>query len=352
MSRRVLILRTLQVLLDLVVLGASFALAFGLRFEGVPPEQMLKRLVVQGPYVLALQYGLLSILGVPQFSWRYVGLREALRIVQAITLAALILAAIRLAAAAYFRDDGYAQFAYLPFGVIAIDCALAVLGLAGLRVTRRISTERAEIRRLTPETKEQVRTLLVGAGRGGVMVAKEIAGRPELKILPVGFVDDDADKRGSVVHGIKVLGGMHDILRIARERSATQAIITVANAEGNLVRKISEACLDAGLKVKIIPGLFRLVGGELNLTRIRDVAIEDLLQRETVVLDDVSIAAEVKDGVVLVTGAGGSIGSEICRQLCRFQPKRLILVERSENALFEIHRDLLSTFQRSVWSPA
>jgi FlaA1/EpsC-like NDP-sugar epimerase len=256
-----------------------------------------------------------------------------------------------LAAGAYFRSDGYAQFAYLPYGVIAIDWALAVLGLAGLRVVRRVSTERAEIRRLTPETKDKVRTLLVGAGRGGVMVAKEIAGRPELGILPVGFVDDDADKRGSVVHGIKVLGGTQDLLRIVRERSVKQAIITVANAEGSMVRKISDACLKAGVKVKVIPGLFRLVGGELNLTRIRDIAIEDLLQREAVVLDDVAIAAEMKDSVILVTGAGGSIGSEICRQLCRFQPKKLILVERSENALFEIHRDLLGNFPSVALEP-
>jgi len=332
----------LQVALDLLGLCAAIALAFYARFEGDLPEQMLKRLIVQGPYIVGLQYGLLMILGVPQFSWRYIGLREALRIVEALGLSALLLATVRIAAGAFFRSDGYAQFVYLPYGVAAIDCALAVLGLCGIRVARRVSTERAEIRKLTPQTKEHVRTLLVGAGRGGLMVAKEITGRPELGILPVGFVDDDPDKLGSVVHGIKVLGATRDLLRIARDRSAKQAIITVANAAGSVVRTISEACLAADLQVKVIPGLFQLVGGELNLTRIRDVAIEDLLQREPVVLDDVAIAAAVKDQVVLVTGAGGSIGSEICRQLCRFQPRQLILVERSENALFEIHRDLLS----------
>lgn len=344
MSRRVVALRALQIVFDLLALSAALALAFYARFEGHVPEQMLKRLVVQGPYVIALQYALLTAFGVPRFSWRYVGLREAIRIVQAVVAGAGFLAVIRLLAGLFFRSDGPAQFVYLPYGVIVIDCALALLGLAGLRVARRVSTEQAEIRALRPAAKTQVRTLLVGAGRGGVMVAKEIAGRPELGIIPVGFIDDDPDKHGSVVHGIPVRGTTRDLARIAHDRGAEQAIITVANAPGVVVRDISEACKHAGLQVKIIPGLFRLVGGELNLTRIRDVAIEDLLRRDAVVLNDEAIAADLKDQIVMVTGAGGSIGSEICRQVCRFGPKLLLLVERTENALFEIHRDLRETF--------
>lgn len=344
MTRRVVMLRTLQIVFDLLVLSAALALAFFARFEGMVPEQMVKRLVIQGPYVVALQYGLLTAFGVPRFSWRYVGLREAVQIARAVAVGSLVLAAVRLVAGALFRSDGYAQFFYLPYGVIAFDCALAMLGICGIRVMRRISTERAEIRRLQPESKEQIRTLLVGAGRGGVMVAKEISGRPELGIVPVGFIDDDPVKRGTTVHGIPVLGATRDLVRVARERGADQAIITVANAAGDVVRSISDACKRAGLSVKVIPGLFRIVGGDLNLTRIRDVAIEDLLRREAVVLDDLAIASELKDRVVAVTGAGGSIGSELCRQVCRFGPKLLLLMERSENALFEVHRELRENF--------
>lgn len=344
MTRRILILRTLQIVFDLMVLSAALALAFFARFEGMVPEQMFKRLVIQGPYVVALQYVLLAVFGVPRFSWRYVGLREAMQIARAVAVGSLLLAAVRLIAGALFRSDGYAQFFYLPYGVIVFDCALAMLGVCGIRVMRRISTERAEIRRLQPDSKEQIRTLLVGAGRGGVMVAKEISGRPELGIVPVGFIDDDPVKRGTTVHGIPVLGATRDLVRVARERGADQAIITVANAPGDVVRSISDACKRAGLSVKVIPGLFRLVGGDLNLTRIRDVAIEDLLRREAVVLDDLAIAGELKGRVVAVTGAGGSIGSELCRQVCRFGPTLLLLLERSENALFEVHRELRENF--------
>jgi FlaA1/EpsC-like NDP-sugar epimerase len=344
MTRRVVVLRALQIVFDLLALSTALALAFYARFEGIVPEQMLKRLIVQGPYVVALQYALLTAFGIPRFSWRYIGLREAVRIVQAVAVGAGLLAATRLVVGQFFRSDGYAQFAYLPYGVIVIDSALALLGLAGLRVARRLYTERAEIRALRPEAKEQVRTLLVGAGRGGVMVAKEITGRPELGIVPVGFIDDDPIKHGSVVHGIPVRGTTRDLARIARDHGAEQAIITVANAPGVVVRTISDACKHAGLSVKVIPGLFRLVGGDVNLTRIRDVAIEDLLRREAVVLDDLAIADEIKDRVVAVTGAGGSIGSELCRQVCRFGPKLLLLLERSENALFEVHRELRGNF--------
>ena len=344
MNGRVVFLRCLQIALDLLMLCVALLAASLLRFEGQIPEQVLKRLFVEIPYVLALQYGLLTLFGVPRFSWRYVGLREALRIGQAVGVAAGILATIRFVAGLLFRSDCYAQWAYLPYGIIVIDGALALLCVVGIRVLRRVTTERAEIRRLRPDSKQQVRTLLVGAGRGGVMVAKEISGRPELGILPVGFIDDDTDKRGSVVHGIAVLGPTRDLTRIARERGAKQAIITVANAPGAVVRSISVACQEAGLQVKVIPGLFRLVGGEVNLTRIRDVAIEDLLRREAVVLDDLAIGQELRNRVVMVTGAGGSIGSEICRQVCRFGPKTVVLLERSENALFEVHRDLRDSF--------
>jgi len=344
MSRRIVALRTLQVVLDLMVLMAALALGFFARFEGAVPAQMLKRLVVQGPYVVALQYGLLVAFDVPRSSWRYVGLREAVRISQALATACCVLAGVRVVAAAFFRVDGYAQFAMLPFGVIAIDGTIALLFVGGIRVLRRISTERAEIRKLRQHIHTQTPTLLVGAGRGGVMVAKEIAGRPELGILPVGFIDDAPDKHGTAVHGIRVLGATNDLERIARALGVKQAIITVANAPGSVVRSISDACQRVGLQVKVIPGLFQLVGGDVNLTRIRDVAIEDLLRRDAVVLDDDALLASLQDRVVAVTGAGGSIGSEICRQICRFHPRLVLLIERTENALFEVHRDLSDNF--------
>lgn len=350
MSRPV-ILRWTQVAIDFVVLSAALWLAFFVRFEGDIPSPMWRRLMLLWPYVVGLQYVLLAVVGVPRFSWRFIGLREAVRIAGAVLAGSLILTAIRLLKADLFQVGEYAQDSHLPLGVIAIDFAIAFLGLSGVRVIRRITSEQAEVRRLRGGTQQLVPTLLVGAGRGGVMVAKEIAGRPELGIEIVGFIDDDGSKMGSVVHGVPVLGRIADVARIARHHSVKQAIITISNAPGSTVRAISEACQAAGLQVKVLPGLYQLVGGEVNLTRLRDVAIEDLLRRDAVVMDDDAISQDLRARVVLVTGAGGSIGSEICRQVCRYAPKRLVLVERTENALFEIHRELSDSFPNLEIAP-
>ena len=141
-----------------------------------------------------------------------------------------------------------------------------------------------------------------------------------------------------------VLGSTSDVGRIAERKRVKRALITIANASGQQIRRITELCRDAGIETKIIPGIYEIVGDKVNLSRIREVAIEDLLGREPVELDENIVGASLRSRVVLVTGAGGSIGSELCRQICRFGPERLVLVERSENALFEIHRELATAF--------
>jgi FlaA1/EpsC-like NDP-sugar epimerase len=350
MSR--MILRWTQVAVDLFVLSVALWLAVFLRFEGDVPIQMLKRPLFLWPYVVGFQYTLLVAMGVPRFSWRHVGLREAVRILVAVAAGSAVLAAIRLVVGNFFPGWAPAQYSHLPLGVVAIDSVLAFLGLCGVRVARRLSTERSQLQRLRQGAAEATPTLLVGAGNAGLMIAKEIERRPELGILPLGFLDDNPGTHGTVVHGIRVLGSVSDVRRFAGETGAKQAIITIASAPGSVVRNISEVCRRAGLTVKVIPGLFQIVGGDLNLTRMRDVAIEDLLRRDPVVLDTEAISADLRDRVVLVTGAGGSIGSELCRQMARFDPKRLVLVERAENALFEIHRELREAFPGLTLEPA
>ena len=343
MSRTIL-LRFTQVVIDVLVLSGALWLAVFLRFDGHIPLQVFKRALFLWPYIVALQYGLLSYLGIPRFSWRHVGLREAVRIGAALGVGAVILGLARIVTVQFFAVGGYAQYVFLPLGIVVLDLVLSFLGLSGVRVVRRLSTERAEFQRLRTAVTDSVATLLVGAGRSGLMIAKELEGRPELGIRAVGFIDDNVQTHGTIVHGVRVLGSVANVKEIAARCGARQAIITIASAPGSTVRNIAHACRDAGLKVKVIPGLYQIVGGELNLSRMRDVAIEDLLRREPVVLDDQAIASELRGRVVLVTGAGGSIGSEICRQVASVGPKALILVERAENALFEIHRELRGSF--------
>jgi FlaA1/EpsC-like NDP-sugar epimerase len=332
--------RGVQVALDAVVLSLAYWLAFLFRFEFRIPSDWLTVLLVTWPYVLILQYASLALFGVPRMSWRYVSIGDVVRVLAALIAATAILATVRLAGP-FVSDRVYVVI--IPLGVIAIDFTLSFVGLTGVRGLRRLQGEATE-RRRKEAGLEQHRVLLIGAGQAGVLAAREIANRPDLGLRAVGFLDDDPAKIGTTIGGLTVLGPTKDVDAIAERKRVTRALITIANAPGQQIRRIAELCRDANLEAKIIPGIYEIMGDKVNLSRIREVAIEDVLGREPVQLDEDVVSASIRSRVVLVTGAGGSIGSELCRQLCRFGPSRLVLVERYENALFEIHRELTGAF--------
>jgi len=336
--------RTVLLAIDLVVLTCALLLAFVLRFEAAFPQGMWTRFIVVLPYVVALQYALMVVFGVTRVAWRYFSLADLGRVIGATAMGTIVLALSRLVAGELLAaNHSGAGVALIPYGIILSDAILMFLGITGARVLRRILAERSESARRAAPRADARPTILIGAGRAGALVAKEIAGRPDLGIRPVGFLDDDALKVGTVVYGLPVLGTTGDLARVCEERGARQALVTMASASGTAIRKIKALCDAAGVGAKIIPGVFEIVGGQVNLSRIRDVAIEDLLRREPVQLDLASISGIVEDRVVLVTGAGGSIGSEICRQVSTFGPAKLVLVEQAENPLFFVERELRAT---------
>jgi FlaA1/EpsC-like NDP-sugar epimerase len=343
MSRRNLT-RASQLLVDLGVLSIAFLFAWFLRFDWDPPTTMIGRMLLVAPYVVVFEYACLVAFGMHRRSWRYVGLNDAARIVAAVSTSGLVLLLARFVFGALQIRTGYFRHGVVPIGVLAANHLLAILGLAGVRAIRRLVGESAELRRSAEVTREAVPTMLVGAGEGGVLVAREIDRRPDLGLKAVGFLDDDPAKVGSIVHGIPVVGTTAELAARCEARGARQVLITMASSPGSAIRRIRALCEAAGLPVKIIPGLYEIVGGQVNLSRIRDVAIDDLLRREPVRLDEAAIARVVRGKVVMVSGAGGSIGSELCRQACRFHPERLVLVERAENNLFAVHRELCESY--------
>jgi FlaA1/EpsC-like NDP-sugar epimerase len=336
--------RSLQVVFDLVVLSSAYWLGFLFRFEFSIPSVWIPPALVGWPCVVLIEYVLLSALGVPRFSWRYISIRETARIALAVAFATAILVGLRLVLPVVL------QVVVVPYGVLCMNFFLCFVGLVGVRATRRISGEVAERkRRLVGRKRERV--LLIGAGQAGVIVAHEIASRPDLALQPVGFLDDDHRKVGTSIGGLPVLGRIEEVVEIAARKRVNRVLITIANAPGPQIRAITIRCRDAGLETKIIPGIYEIVGDRVNLSRIREVAIEDLLGREQVQLDDDQLNASIRGAVVMVTGAGGSIGSELCRQVCRYAPERLVLVERFENALFEIHRELVALYPELTIEP-
>jgi FlaA1/EpsC-like NDP-sugar epimerase len=332
--------RGLQVAIDLVVLSIAYWMAYLFRFEFVIPRVWLETALLNWGYVVALQYGALAVLGVPRFSWRYVSMTEMLRIGFAVFASTVVLVALRIV---FDAADLKINWFITPLSVFAMSAVLSFVLLVGVRTLRRLQGEANERRRRANQG-ERHRVLLVGAGQAGVMVAREINGRPDLGLQAVGFLDDNPMKVGSQIGGLPVLGTTLQLKEIAERKRVKRILITIANAPGAEIRRITLRCREAGLDPKIIPGLYELVGDRINLSRIRDVAIEDLLGREPVQLDQEQLLTSISDRCVLVTGAGGSIGGEICRQVARLAPARLVLVERFENALFEIHRELATAF--------
>ncbi|HXK17775.1 MAG TPA: hypothetical protein VNG33_08230, partial [Polyangiaceae bacterium] len=295
--------RISQTAIDVVILTMAFALAFLIRFDFWLPTSMAARLFMTGPYVVILEYLGLVAFGVRRLSWRYVSLREAAQILKACLVFTVVLVLARLLVGQVQGDALYLRQAVIPFGVMAINSALAFLGIAGVRFARRMWAEGVQVRKRRPAAPG-VRTVLVGAGEAGVLVARELAGRPDLAVRAVCFLDDDPRKKGTVIHGLPVLGSTDDLPEVCARLQAKQALITMANVPGSTIRRIRRLCEHAEIPVKIIPGVYEIVGGTVNLSRIRDIAIDDLLRRDRVDLDGSDMDALVRGKVVLTTGSG------------------------------------------------
>lgn len=326
--------RRTQFALDLAALVGAFCFAYLLRFEFQIPPRTLHDAAVQLPLVVLLQFVALFGFGVYSFVWRYVGLRELTTFARAALVWILPMLLLRIG-----LPDALKAWR-VPLSVILMDTILAFVGLVGLRVLRRLVYEHFERTKRAGNGGRLKRTLLIGAGRAGVLAVREIHGRGDVDIEVVGFLDDDPLKHGMVIDGVRVLGKVRDLPRLARELQVDQAVVTIAEAPPQAIRRIVEICQRARIKVRTIPGLYEVLQGQVSISRFREIEAEDLLGRAPVRLDEAILARFLTGRRVMVTGAGGSIGSELARQIARFRPARLLLVERAEFALFDVHREL------------
>ena len=334
-AQRRLLGRTAQLPLDVFVLTVAFIVAYLLRFEFDPGPEKLRQMWQQLPLVLGVELMAMMLAGVYTFVWRYVGLVELVAFIKAGVLSGGMFVLARFALP---ENLGAGR---IPLSIILMNALFAFAGTVALRVLRRVAYERHERKRAQSGTRAAHESvLLVGAGRAGVLAAKEFQSRGDLGADIRGFVDDDPEKQGAVIQSVRVLGTSRDIPQLVEELSITQVIITIAQASRSDIRRIVEICEQVPVQARIIPGYYEILDGRVEVGKARDVQIEDLLGREAVELDDDLIAEFIRGKTVMVTGAGGSIGSELARQVARHAPSRLLLVERAECALFEIHREL------------
>jgi FlaA1/EpsC-like NDP-sugar epimerase len=324
--------RIWQIVADGALVAAAWWLAFELRFDhGVPPyyDTLFKRTVL---IVVGIKLLVFILFGFYDRWWRYVSTRDMWSAVRGVTVASLV-ADVTVYFASPVAD------VRLPRSIAVMDWLLLLALVAGSRLIARSVFERPTPGRLVARGKE---VLVVGAGEAARDTIREMHRNPQLGYTPIGLVDDDPRKKNIRIHGVRVLGTTADLPHLLRDNKPDEVLIAVPSASGEFRRAVVTTTREQGVPVKTLPGLHELISGDIDLAlQIRPVQVEDVLGRDPVDVDLDSAAPYVEGKTVLVTGAGGSIGSELCRQLTRLGPQRLILVEQGETALFEIERELV-----------
>lgn len=340
--------RPLQFVGDVAVLCAAFFIAYLPAVNIQLGEFYIDTALKQLPFVVLVQLSAMFLVGAYSLIWRYVSIDDIRVFIKAAVISLSVLLVFRFLII-FTRSDTW----QVPVSVILIDTMMAFGGLLGLRILRRFFYELNEKNRVPAGRKriKNIPTLIVGAGRMGSTLVKEVHGRGDSELEIRGFVDDDQRKVGGSVNRIKVLGTTARLEKLVHELDIKQVVIAIDQANGKDIRRIMDICAAIPVKARIIPGLDEIAQGSVNVSRIRDVEIEDLLGRDPVELDGNNLNELLAEKVVLVTGAGGSIGSELIRQIAPFHPKLLLLVERAEFLLFNIERELAASGRDGGYIP-
>jgi len=234
--------------------------------------------------------------------------------------------------------------ATFPRSVLGIDWLLSILSVGGLRLAVRLMAESGQRNQKRDGQSWGRRVIVVGAGDAGALVVREMKRNPQLHMLPVAFVDDDHEKHGKEIHGVRVAGALTDLSLFVSRYSAQEVVIAIPTAPGDIVRLVTDICRLKGIPFRTMPGIYELIGGKVSVSRLREVDITDLLRREPANTNDRLVGRILTGKRVLVTGAGGSIGSELCRQVARWRPAQLALLGHGENSIFETLLDLGELF--------
>jgi FlaA1/EpsC-like NDP-sugar epimerase len=324
--------RVLQVAADGLLLALAYYLAFQLRFldEGGWPQRYQELFAQTVGFVVAGKLIVFAAFGLYQKWWRYVSGRDFMLILRAVTVASAILVIV-FAVVQPFSPT-------LPRSVEVTDFVLTLILIAGARLAVRLIVERPTRADRIPKRE----VLVIGAGSGGQMVVRELQLNPNLGSTAIGFVDDDPRKRGMRMLGLKVLGSTEEIASILDETDPAEVVIAIPSAPGTLRAKVVAACREREIRVRTLPTVFELLRGGVQLNRqLREVRVEDVLGRDPIVRELDRVGAYLRDRIVLVTGAGGSIGSELCRQIAQVGPRLLVLLDHAEDNLFQIDREMV-----------
>ncbi len=333
MNRRLVgnLKRFTVMLSDLVSTGLSFWLAYILRFNFTIPENLYGLFVKSLPIIMAMRLACFYFFGLYNGLWRFASINDLVRILKGTVLSS-VLFFLYIAFVYHFVD--------FPRSVFIIDWFIIICLIGGSRFMYRLFREFYPVKL----DREKKKVLIIGAGSAGEMLLREMKQNVRMGYEPVGFLDDSKAKKGMRIHGVSVLGRIDDLRRIADKKEVQEAVIAIPSLTGTEMRRINSLCEGAGILCKTVPAVSDILNGTVHINQIREVRIEDLLGREHVELNKDQIRDYLTGKRVLVTGAAGSIGSELCRQIMKMEPEQLILYERVENELYRINNEFAEVF--------
>ena len=326
--------RILKFFIDLVLWTLALPAGYILRLEGqwLPYSSDIFVLVlVSIPVISAIIY----FSGYNRQSWHNISIRDLLSLSRGV-----LIFTVPFAFASLFLRS----LVFIPLSVPAISAVIALFILGGARLFTRLRYEYSAKRHVRQSSQPVKNVLIVGAGAAGNLLVREMFRHPGVRMKPIGFLDDDSGKKKEIYMGVPVLGRLEDLPRVVTETNADMVLIAMPTSPGRVIRNVVDLAKAAGIDFQIMPGLYELMSGKFNISQLREVDVQDLLRRDHVELDFESISQYVRNKVVMVTGAGGSIGSEIVRQITRCDPKQIILLGRGENSIFKIETECRQLF--------
>jgi len=324
-------IRLLQkIALDSIIWIAVSFLAFFLRFDG-SIGQNLNTITYFVLLAAPIKLAIILLFGHQKVSWRHTSVMDLLTPLKSVIVFTLMYLSVAIF---------YANYAILPVSVPIIDAILSLVAFTTIRLSARMFLkERKVISYYNSSETDRKRVLIAGAGESGTMIANEMLRHPEIGLVPVGFVDDAPNKQKQKILGLPVLGKVSSLRSVLNKVDVEELIIAMPSEDGEVIRKVVNEAQKVKLPSRTIPGLYDLISGKVSINQLRNVEVEDLLRRKPVVLDTHKIRSYIEGRSVMVTGAGGSIGSEIVRQISRFKPARVVLLGRGENSIHNIYRD-------------
>lgn len=328
---------------DIALVIVSVLGSFALRLDvGELPFYFPAVLLMSG-VALAIKIPTYYFFGLYRRLWIYASTGELRLITAAVTTASVLVSGVML-----LLISAGMVLPGMPRSSLGIDWLLSLVLIGGSRFALRILAEQSMAARANGKEK---RAIVVGAGDAGVLVVRELQKTAQLNLTPVGFLDDDPAKQQHSIYGVKVIGTVNDLATAVDLHHVDEVIIAIPSAPGQLVRMVNDVCRLKGIVSRTMPGIYELIGGKVSVNRLREVDITDLLRREPVRVNDEAVGAALKDKRVLVTGAGGSIGRELCRQIARRSPAQLVLLGHGENSIFEILLELQNDYPDLNLSP-